>query len=49
MSLQKTSLAFIGHVVRYDGTQLDPKKIKVVIDFLIPTIITNVCAFLGLT
>jgi hypothetical protein len=37
-----SSLTFWGHVVSCDGTQLDPKKIKNVIDFPIPTIVTNV-------
>ncbi len=42
----KISLTFLGHVVNRDSTQPDPQKIKVVIDFPIPTSITNVKAFL---
>jgi hypothetical protein len=43
-----TSLTFLKHVVSCDGTQLDPKNIKVIIDFPISTSITNVRALLGL-
>jgi len=44
----KTSLTFLRHVVSCDGTQLDPQNIKVVIDFPISTLVTNVRTFLGL-
>jgi hypothetical protein len=44
----KISLIFLGHVVNHDGTQQDPRKIKVVIDFPIPMSIINVKAFLWL-
>jgi hypothetical protein len=42
------SLTFLGHVVSHDGAQLDPKKIKAIINFLVPTIVSNVQAILGL-
>ncbi len=42
----KMSLTFLGHVVNHDVTQLDPWKIKAVIDFLIPMSIINVKTFL---
>jgi hypothetical protein len=45
----KSSLTFLGHVVSHYGTQPDFKKIKVVTNFPIPTILTNVRMFLGLT
>jgi hypothetical protein len=44
----KISLTFLGHEVNHDGTQLDPRKIKVIIDFPIPTSIINVKTFLWL-
>jgi hypothetical protein len=43
-----TSLTFLKHVVSRDGTQLDPKYIKAIIDFPISTSFTNVRALLGL-
>lgn len=45
----KFSLSFLGYVVSHDGTQPSPKKIKTITNFLVPTIIINVQAFLGLT
>ncbi len=45
----KTNIGFIGQVVSRDGTQLDQQKIRAVIEFPIPTIITNIRTFLGLT
>ncbi len=36
-----TNLTFLGHVVNQDGTQLDPRRIKIVTKFPIPTSITN--------
>jgi hypothetical protein len=43
----KTGLTFLGHVMSYNGTQLDPRKIKVVTKFPIIYVI-NVRTFLGL-
>ncbi len=45
----KTDLTFLGHVVSRDGTQLDPRKIKVVTEFPIPIFMINVRTFLALT
>ncbi len=44
----KISLTFLGHVVNCDGTQPNPWKIKGVIDFPIPTSITNMKTLLWL-
>jgi hypothetical protein len=41
-------LTFLGDVVSHDGTQLDPKKINSIINFLVPSIASNVWAILGL-
>jgi hypothetical protein len=38
----KTNLTFLGHVVSWDGTQLDPRKIKLVTKFPIPISMINV-------
>jgi hypothetical protein len=44
----KSKLAFVCHEVSQEGTQLDQRKIKMVINFPIPIATTNVRAFLGL-
>ena len=41
-------VAFLGHVVSNDSIQVDPKKIKSIIEWSRPTIITEVRNFLGL-
>jgi hypothetical protein len=43
----KSSLAFLSHVVNRNN--LEPKKVKAMNEFLVLTIVSNVCAFLGLT
>ncbi len=49
MNFAKCNIKFLRHIVSHDGTQSNPKKIKSIIDFPIPTIVTNVQVFLGLT
>jgi hypothetical protein len=44
----KTSIGFLGYVVNREGTLPNQKKVKVVIEYLMPILITNVKAFLGL-
>ena len=41
-------VAFLGHVVSKDDIQVDPKKIKDVIDWPRPTTVTEVRSFLDL-
>jgi hypothetical protein len=41
-------ISFLGHVVNQKKTMLDLLKIKVMVEFLVPTLVTNVYAFLGL-
>ena len=41
-------VAFLGHVVSKDDIQVDPQKIKAVIDWPRPTTVTEVRSFLGL-
>ncbi len=43
------SIVFLGHVVSKEGTRPDPGKIDVVWRFPVPTTVTNVRSFLGLT
>ncbi len=45
----KTSIGFLGHVLNIDGTQPNQRKIKIIIEFPMFTIVTNVKAFFGLT
>ena len=41
-------MEFLGHVVSKDGIQVDPKKIKVVIQWQRPIIVMEVRSFLSL-
>ena len=41
-------VAFLGHVVSKDGTQVDPMKIEVIIEWPRLTTVTKVRSFLGL-
>ena len=41
-------MAFVGRVVSGEGIQVDPKKIKAVIDWPRPTTVIEVRSFLGL-
>ena len=44
----QTSLTFLGFVISGDGIQLDPKKIRVILEWPTPTNITAVSNFHGL-
>jgi len=41
-------VGFLGHVVSGEGISVDPEKIKTVVDWLRPTIVTRIRSFLGL-
>lgn len=41
-------ISFLGHVINQKGIMFDPLKIKAVLEFHVPMLITNVRAFLGL-
>jgi hypothetical protein len=43
------SIVFLGHVVSKEGTRPDPNKVDAVRKFPVPTTVTNVRSFLGLT
>jgi hypothetical protein len=43
------NIGFLGHSVDKEETKLDQWKVKGIIEFLVPTFVTNVKAFLGLT
>lgn len=38
----------LWNIIGKYGTKLDPNKVKVVLEFLVPKIVTNVRAFLGI-
>jgi hypothetical protein len=42
-------IVFLGHVMTRLSSYLDPKKVQVVKDFLVPKSVINVRAFFGLT
>jgi hypothetical protein len=43
------NIKFLGHVVGKAGTWLDLDKVKAVVEFLVPKMVTNIRASLGLT
>jgi hypothetical protein len=45
----KTSIGFFGHVVSKEGTQFDQRKVKTLIEYPMPILVTNGKAFLGFT
>ncbi|XP_021685068.2 uncharacterized mitochondrial protein AtMg00860-like [Hevea brasiliensis] len=42
------SISFFGHVVSENEIEVDPKKVKVVVDWLKPTKVTEIKSFVGL-
>ncbi|XP_045569661.1 uncharacterized protein [Salmo salar] len=44
----QTSLKFLGHIVSFDGTHVDPEKTKAVQDFPVPTTLKALQRFLGM-
>ena len=49
MYIFKRQIAYLGHTVSKYKIETDPKKIKAIVDLPIPTNVTDVCSFLGLT
>ena len=43
-----STVQYLGYVFSADGMSPDPKKVQVVVDWPIPTSVTEVCQFLGL-
>ncbi|XP_073057412.1 uncharacterized protein [Primulina eburnea] len=41
-------VAFFGHIVSQDGTEVDPSKVKAVRDWSVPKSVTEIRSFLGL-
>jgi hypothetical protein len=39
---------YLGHIVSYEGFKIDPKKIKAMMDWLIPKTLNNLIGFFGL-
>ena len=40
---------YLGHIVSHEGFKVDPKRIKSMMDWLIPKTLKNIQGFLGLT
>ena len=45
----KDKIQYLGHVVTKEGISVDPKKIKVIKDWLIPKDVIDVRSFMGIT
>ena len=45
----KRWIAYLGHIVSKDGIEIDPKKIKAIVNWPRPTTVTDVHSFLGFT
>lgn len=41
-------ITFLGHVISLKDIFVDPQKVKVVLKWERPTIVTEICSFLGL-
>ena len=45
----KRQIAYLGYIVSKDGVETDPEKIKAIVNWPRPLIVTDVCSFLGFT
>ena len=45
----RTRISYLGHIVSKDGIQTDPKNVKAIKNWPIPTSVTDVRSFLGFT
>ena len=45
----RTRVSYLGHIVSKDGIEMDPKKVKAIKAWPIPTSVTDVRSFLGFT
>ena len=41
-------MKYLGHIITGDGIMIDPKKIRVIMDWLVPTSVPEVHSFMGL-
>lgn len=44
-----SSISYLGHVITAHGVEMDPKKVRVVVEWPLPTTTKEVPGFLGLT
>eukprot|EP00253_Pinus_taeda_P019917 PITA_19917 len=49
MFLWSTKVEYLGHIVSHEGVKVDPRKIKAIKEWKIPTYIKHMRGFLGLT
>ena len=45
----KDEIQYLGHVVAKEGISVDPEKIQVIEDWLVPKDVTDVRSFMGIT
>ena len=44
-----TELLYLGHIISVEGVQVDPKKIRAIVDWPTPTNLTQLKGFFGLS
>ena len=49
MFLGVKEVEYLGHIVSHEGVNVDPNKIKAMMDWSIPKTLKNIRGFLGLT
>ena len=42
----KTEIEFLGYIVTMEGLKMDPKKVKDVVEWLLPTLVKEIQSFL---
>ena len=43
----KPEVKYVGYIVKADGIELDPTKVKAISNFPAPTKLTELCSFMG--
>ena len=45
----KNKILYLGHVISKEGIMVDPKKIKNILEWLVPKDVADIHSFMGLT
>lgn len=48
-SFVKEKVEYLGHYISYKGVEIDPRKIEVILNWLVPNIVKDLRFFLDLT